>query len=470
MATLNYYTFSKRRRSTKQPTGGNSIDVQLKDGTSLISPVFLISWGGVPSFNYVGFEGRYYFVNDIRSIHNDLWEIECEEDYLATHKAAIGSTNAVILYATGGRNDIIDQRIAVEADYHFDQNAVIATGDFTGFTSSTEGIAIVSVTGTGSFGNYQISAVDVPELLKNIDSWTGGISDVATGLQQLIRGGSAPENLRSAIYLPIILTSTQNFDTETQIYLGQYPCTKSGGGALMGKRVRNPFLKSHGNVAIPWRYNDWRRNAPYTKVYMYVPMFGTMAIPASEIVNEESLDVNYSLNMLGGDLAFQVSGNDSSRVIATGSCNIAMQSPYGSANISGAKVASAIGVGASAIASVAAGMVTGGAATLALGGGLAASAGGLINALGGESQGGGGLSGPASTGLDLGIKICTISHDLADSQSNLNPIIGKPVMKKATISSYSGFIQTDGMQIEASILDAERDIINSLCDGGFYYE
>ena len=199
-------------------------------------------------------------------------------------------------------------------------------------------------------------------------------------------------------------------------------------------------------------------------------MFGTMAIPASEIVNEESLDVNYSLNMLGGDLAFQVSGNDSSRVIATGSCNIAMQSPYGSANISGAKVASAIGVGASAIASVAAGMVTGGAATLALGGGLAASAGGLINALGGESQGGGGLSGPASTGLDLGIKICTISHDLADSQSNLNPIIGKPVMKKAAISNYSGFIQTDGMQIEASILDAERDIINSLCDGGFYYE
>jgi len=61
MATLTYYTFSKRHKSTKQPTGGSQIDVQLKDGTSLISPVFLLNWSGIPSFNYVGFEGRFYF-------------------------------------------------------------------------------------------------------------------------------------------------------------------------------------------------------------------------------------------------------------------------------------------------------------------------------------------------------------------------------------------------------------------------
>ena len=470
MATLNYYTFSKRHKSTKQPTGGSSIDVQLKDGTSLVSPVFLLNWSGVPSFNYVGFEGRYYYVNDIRSVRNDLWEIECEEDYLASHKTAIGATEAVILYATGGSNDIIDQRIGVKSSVHVSQNAKLLTGDFSGFTSSTEGVAIVSVTGVGSFGNYLVSAIDIPDLLKNIDMWNDGITDVATGFQQLIRGGSAPNNLRSAIYLPIILSTTQNFDSDTQLYLGKYPCTTAAGNPLYGKRVNNPFLYAHANIDIPWRYSDWRRNAPYSKVYLYLPIFGVVALPSTDMINESGLDILYSLNMLGGDMAFQVRGNDTSRILATGSCNIAMQSPYGSANISGSKVASAIGVGVSAVSAVAAGVVTGGAAIVALGGGLAASAGGLISALGGESAGGGGLSGSAVTGLDLGIKLAVVSRDLSDSQDNINPILGKPVMAKHTINTYNGFVQTDGMQIDAAIMDIERDNINQLCDGGFYYE
>lgn len=470
MATLNYYTFSKRHKSTKQPTGGSSIDVQLKDGTSLISPVFLLNWSGVPSFNYVGFEGRFYFVNDIRNIRNDLWEIECEEDYLASHKTAIGATEAVILYATGGSSDIVDQRIGVKSPVYVSQTAKVLTGDFTGFTSSTEGIAIVSVTGVGSFGNYLVSAIDIPDLLKNIDMWNDGITDVATGFQQLIRGGSAPNNLRSAIYLPIILSTTQNFDSDTQLYLGKYPCTTAAGTPLYGKRVNNPFLYAHANVDIPWRFSDWRRNAPYSKIYLYLPIFGVVALPSTDMINESGIDVFYSLNMLGGDMAFQVRGNDTSRILATGSCNIAMQSPYGSANISGSKVASAIGVGVSAVGAVAAGVVTGGAALVALGGGLAASAGGLISALGGETAGGGGLSGSAVTGLDLGIKLAVVSRDLTDSQANIDPILGKPVMAKHTISTYNGFVQTDGMQIDAAIMDIERDNINQLCDGGFYYE
>lgn len=470
MATLTYYTFSKRSKSTAQPTGGTVINVNLKDGTSLFSPVFLLNFSGAPSFNYVSFEGRYYFVSDIVSVRNDLWEIRCTEDYLATGKTDIGNTTANILYATGGRNDIIDQRIPVASGIDVRHEAVIPQGDFTGFTDSTEGIAIISVTGVGSFGNYLISAIDVPDLLKNIDQWNDGITDVATGFQQLIRGGSAPNNLRSAIYLPIILSTTQNFDSPTQIYLGKYPCTDGNGSPLMGMRVRNPFLDAHGTVTIPWKYSDWRRNSPYTKVYLYVPIFGVITIPASDIITDTTLTVNYSLNMLGGDISFHVKGNNTQRKIVTGSANIAMQSPYGSANISGAKVASSLGVGLSSIAAVATGAVTGGAAVVALGGGLAASAGGLINALGGESAGGGGLNGSSVTGLDLGIMCTTVSRDLTDTQASLNPIIGKPVMAKHTINTYSGFVQTDGMQVAGNLTDTERDAINALCDGGFYYE
>lgn len=471
MATLTYYTFSKRKKSTATPTGGTQIDVKLKSGTSLISPTFLLNISGRPTFNYVSFEGRYYFVNDVTSVGNDLWEIACTEDYLATWKTDIGTTSAVIMYATGGSDDIIDQRIGVKSSLDVRSEATLLSGDFSGFTDHSEGIAIIGVTGVGSFGNYLISSVDVPELLADIAPWeVSNIIDAATGFQQLFTGGSAAESLKSCIYLPIILSAVENnFDQPKQIWLGAYPCT-SNGNPLMGRRMNNPFLSASAVVDIPWKYSDWRRNAPYTKVFLYLPVFGLISLSSSDIINESQLSILYSLNMLGGDIAFMVRGTTSGRKLATGSANIAMQSTYGSSNIAGGKAISGIGVAVGSLAAVAAGVVTGGAATLAIGGGIAAASGGLISALCGETAGNGGLSGSAVTGLDLGIMCTTITHDLSDSQTSLNPIMGKPVMAKHTIGTYAGFVQTDGCQVAGNMLDVERENINSLCDGGIYYE
>ena len=475
MATASFYTFSKRKNSTAQPTSGNTdIDVVLKSGTSLMSPTFLLSYSSRPGFNYVKFEDRYYFIEDIVSVRNNLWEIVCSADPLATWKTVIGSTNDTILYATGGSNDIIDQRIGVTNTPIIDSNAELLTGDFTGFRDDAEGIAIISVTGKGSFGNYLISVTDVPYLLANASLWDfTSITDVATGFQQFLygSGNQAAQNLKSAIYLPIILSSMSNFDAATQIHLGAYPCTDIGGSPLNGYRVNNPFLSAHCDVNIPWQFSDWRRNTPYTKVFLYLPLIGCVSLPANDIIDVSTLTVLYSINMLGGDVAVQVrKSGTGGRKLLTASANIAMQSPYGSSNISGAKIASSIGVAVGGVAAVAAGIVSGGAATVALGGALASSAGGLLNALGGETAGGGGLTGSAVTGLDKAVVCTTVSHDLTDTQANLDPIIGKPVMAKHTIATYSGFVQTDGMSVAGDMTDTERDIINSTFDRGAYYE
>lgn len=471
MATGNFYTFSKRKNSTLQPTGtGTQIDLQLKSGTSLISPTFLISQSGKPSYNYVSFEGRYYFINDVVSVRQDLWEISCSVDALASWKSDVGGTTALIMYATGGSSSIIDQRIPPKANAVINSDNVLLTGDFSGFTDYSEGIPLVSLTGVNNCGTYLIDSDKVRQLMLNIDLWTPSITDVETAITQRIRCGDAPANLRSVIYLPIILSTTSNFASPVNLYLGTYPCTDYNGNAIEGRRVTNPFLAAAATVNIPWHFSDWRRNAPYTKVFLYLPCFGTISLPASDLINETGLIIRYSLNMNGGDIAFQVRGNVSRQIVATGSCNIAMQTPYGSSNINVGKVAGAIGVGLGAIASVAAGVVTGGAATVALGSGLAASAGGLISALGGESGGGGGLSGSAVTGLDNEIKCWTVSRDISDSQSSLDPVIGKPVFAKHTIGSYSGYVQTDGCCIAGNMLDQERETINRLCDGGIYYE
>lgn len=473
MATAIFYSFSKRKNSTKVPTGsGDSYDVSLKSGTSLLSPTLLLQIGSRPDYNYLSFEGRYYFVTDIVSVRNNLWEIFCNVDTLASWKSAIGATTANILYATGGRNDIVDPRIPVTSDVDVAVDTQGITGGFTGFTSSTLGICILSITGTGSFGSYLMeSAGDIPHLMRNISAWGAlSMTDVTTALRQLVYGGGASQCIKNAICLPIILSSMSNFGSQEQLYLGDYPCAKLGGIPINGYSVIDPFLSASCTVSIPWQYNDWRRNNPYTKVYLYVPLVGMLSIPSSEIVNEASLSVYYSLNLLSGDVAVQIKGSDSHRKLATASANIAMSTPYGSANISGAKLTSAIGVGVASVAAVAFGVATGGAGALALGGGLATSAKGLLEALGGETAGGGGLGGSAVTGLDLGVSCYCVYKTLTDTPAHFDSIIGKPVMKKTTVGSYSGFVQTDGMCVDGSMTEAEHDLINSACDRGIYYE
>ena len=74
-------------------------DVVLKRDTSILRPVLLVSAdGSVFSYNYMYIEefGRYYFIDDIRSVNNNIWEISAHVDVLETYKEAILSNSAII--------------------------------------------------------------------------------------------------------------------------------------------------------------------------------------------------------------------------------------------------------------------------------------------------------------------------------------------------------------------------------------
>lgn len=467
MATGYFYTFAKRKNSTLQPSGGAAIDLQLKSGTSLISPTFLVNVSGKPTSNYITFEGRNYFVNDIVSVRNDLWEISCTEDFLGTWKTDIGNTTAMIMYATGGRDDIIDTRIPTTADVSITND----TATISGFNilDDTSGAVILSIVGTGSFGTYLLKdSTAVKELMSNVTIYTASrVTDLVTGFQQMLSDGNIGQNIKAAISLPIMWTPSGN---SAALYLGDYPCTYSGGQAIEGYNLQGEYIvKGDANVNIPWGRSGWLKNAPYTEVYLYAPFIGTMALPTNDIINNTSLDVEYSINVTSGDVAVLISGHNDGKFIATASANIAMSTPYGSSNINSGKVANAVVTGAAGVlgALAATNPLT---AVAALGGGLAASAGQMLNAWHGETAGGGGLGGGASHGLYKFVRCSVVRHSLADTQANVNPVMGKPVMKKATIGTYSGFVQCDGAEVAGNMFDQEREAINNFLNGGIYYE
>lgn len=95
-----YVNNSPVEKIGKDLTGNHTIsDVLLKRDTSILRPVLLVnSAQDIFTFNYMYISefSRYYFIDDIRSVHDNLWEISAHVDVLETYKNQILANTAVI--------------------------------------------------------------------------------------------------------------------------------------------------------------------------------------------------------------------------------------------------------------------------------------------------------------------------------------------------------------------------------------
>lgn len=73
----------------------------LRDGTSITEPVILIEKATPPqdnNYNYMWISAfkRYYFITDIKSVREGLWEIHATVDVLYTYRADILQSKCII--------------------------------------------------------------------------------------------------------------------------------------------------------------------------------------------------------------------------------------------------------------------------------------------------------------------------------------------------------------------------------------
>lgn len=83
----------------KTLTIGTDYTCTLKDNCSILKPVLDISSSdNITTFNYMYISefGRYYFIDDITSLHNNIWRISAHVDVLETYSTAILANDAVI--------------------------------------------------------------------------------------------------------------------------------------------------------------------------------------------------------------------------------------------------------------------------------------------------------------------------------------------------------------------------------------
>ena len=474
---IRFYQFSKRNRSTKQPASNasyNEVEVALKDGTSVVHPVLILQTFNAAAYNYfyIPSWNRYYFITDANFIEY-MWEVAGTEDYLASYKTAIGTTSCNILYASGSTKNIADSRIPVKAEvlkghtYNAISGMIITEGN---------GAVILGITGKGSFGAYLLQdSNEISEVLDGIDSWSSFITDNWTFTKQLFYGGSASENLRSALAIPLVIGGSDvSSGSAEQINLGSYPCEDANGNAINGYRITKPIIKYTGTIDIPWQSTDWKKIAAYTDIALYIPFIGILSMPTTELMEDSSLTVLFAVNVTSGDISVEVYGTTSQRKVAVASGNCAMPTAYGSTGIDTSKLTSAVATGAGTLVAISAAAASGGASLAvqaAIGAGVASAAMQTMQALGGSSGGSGGLGGGSNQGLDKVMHCFVTQKVLSDTQTNFNPLMGKPFMGVSTPSAFSGYIQTDGFQFESiQAYSSEKDAINQLMDSGIYYE
>lgn len=145
---MNVYLYknTKRLNSTKAAptTAAAELTCVLKESTSFLNPVLKIKATSLPDANYMKFENRYYWITDIISLANNLWEIHGTCDVLTTYRGHILNTSAFVLYDSTPNTQLPDTRLGIETDC----DTYTATASMPWYyTTGTDGTYLIATTG-----------------------------------------------------------------------------------------------------------------------------------------------------------------------------------------------------------------------------------------------------------------------------------------------------------------------------------
>ena len=481
MPTINLWNnFIKRKRSTKQPatTPDTVVTAALKEPTSLKNPTFILA-GDYFAANYLQFNGAYYFIDDCVSVHNGLSELHCTKDVLATYKSAIQAASAYVLYYSHNNVEIVDKRLSTKTaittqvnsetfnnlgtgeSYMLtavgvDRTSVFACdkGDINHlFTSTT--LQSIQTTYDNEADNIKnaitaVTAGNVQDMMKELYKisfdWAIGSSAIVNSVAY---SSDAQKFAKNCFVLPI---SKDNIGGNyLPIMLGKYQSDASG-------NVNFPrIIHDSATVAIPWQATDWRRNAPYHEIYLYIPYVGVIGLSASELIGVSNLTVNVAIDTYSGVATFAVNA-DSGAVVGQYSTNIASPYAVGSSNIN------VVAAGASIVAGVAA-VASGVGVPAAIMAGL-----GVVNAIKPFDSSITGNGGSAGYGLGNAVKCITVFHDTTVTPSSVSAVQGTPYNGSMALSGVSGYVQTSNASIDIAGYSGDKDEVDSLLNGGIYIE
>lgn len=456
--TITFYTVSKKRNSTLQPTGGTSYTGTLRGESGIVNPSVLMDFGNntAPGYNYAYISefSRYYWINEITSVGGGLWRVDMSVDVLATYKTSIGAANKYILRSASEYDGTItDLKYPTKAGYTM--NTIQVASGWQGMGSGMYVVGVV--TPGGDFGSVRMFALDNQdfETVRNAlapSSYYNGITDA--DLKNLAISVVNPMQYIAWVkYYPFTITQ----GTAATMQLGNIPVANMPTLSVPYKQFSYTFtLTNHPLAATRGTYLNCE---PFTSRFLSWAPIGMINLPALT-ANIGTLQANVIIDLMSGtgDLRVQTPAGDIIYRTAF-SCGVDVpvaQIVTGNPLKIVTGAISLVSSGISAMAGNIPGSVASGASAIT----------DFISSQIGEVQ----AFKPGSGSLisDVYVNLLEVFADVVEDD---NPEFGRPLCKVKAISTQSGYVLcADGDIFASGATPSEKAEIESYLTGGFFYD
>ena len=460
--TITYWTnFSKRINSTKQPTSGTNITtVALKMPTSIDRPTFILE--GISSdINYIKWGGRYYYVTEVTYVSNTRIQVDCDLDVLATYKSNILATKAFVEYSQSAYDmDILDPRISTNGKTYVTQY----TSDIIDTMCDPGGTYILTtVSDQGVANYYAITRSHLHDLGDYISTQiTDTIADTF-----IKKFGSVMGCILGCVWVPFKYGTSG--DT---VVLGAVDT-----GVPCGVITEISRFMSGGYFTYGWHFTEKGR-IDLEHLSIYLPGYGNVDLQPSSIGYATSIGVSVYADVTGGlTYVLQASGCD--KMIFN--CNVGVQVPITQFT------QAPVGMLAAKFGAINQEISSWNAAPSPEAGGLvnamrraADSFNGFVARITGRQKNMGavmssiGGQGGASVAYELmynpTIYIVVRSYQYTETQANMVDRYGGPLFAVRTLSSFSGYVKTNGASVDIPGYEEEKNKVCAMLNSGIFIE
>lgn len=454
-----YSGFSKELNSTKQPTGGTSVNVTLKEPTSVINPIFIIS-GYNLAWNYIQWGARYYYVDDVVIVHNNVAEYHCSSDPMATFKSDITSSSQFVT-----RSATTNDPLMIDSAYPTKAGATVDTENFTmtqGTSSSgTYVIGVINEKAHGGVAYYSFGAngTGFSSFLSYMfsDAWLSDDPDISVEIQKELINPF--QYVVSCVWYPFSVAGDLD-----DLYFGYWDSGLDAG--LISESDRQYLL--HGSLSLPRHpqataNGAYMNGAPFTRYLLDCYTFGQIPLDPAPFVSSPSVNIDVIVDLFAGNAELRITNS-------TGTFEHRYNSNFGVdiqlSQVNQKMIQSSLGAIAGA---------GGGAAVGAALGPLGAVAGGVLGLASGVASSLNNVFPQVQTAGSMGSKNAYIRTPFVESQFYSTPtiapaLIGRPLMQQRSLSGLSGFTVCEHVDLDTTASPQEKRQIVDYMTTGFFIE
>lgn len=448
MTEIVLYHFSKRKNSTKRPTGqGTEVPCLLKSATTFQNPTFILQrpMNEMLQFNYAKWADHYYFVDSTTSINAGQTEISCTEDVLATYKNEIGNYSCFIERSSNQTTLANDTMYIPTNDWVLStRNVKHKEKIMTSTYSQQYIIRVVSRTGVAS---YYINGDQLNNLLDYMyteSNFTDVINDAITKLMF-----DPFKYIVDLKWIPFVESAFKNNNNEA-IQLGFWD------SGVMAKRIDEDtvvnFSYSFAFDNPLYAITDFRYYIPsFSNYFIKLPFIGVVALNPYKI--DESVNALYQFDATSGlcNVFLQ-----SKKVVFASyqfQLSVPVQIGYASTNIAQLTTSAVSLVGAGLQGNISQGISSGieaGRSITAPEVSMLGTIGNISNILNNQI-------------LEFNSYACTSINPDGASEGYADGTV-------RSISGLSGYIKCRNASIEISGFTGDQEAVNNYLNSGFYYE